>query len=37
MVYIRMGDSAMNLPDFLTLDTDGYIHVSGHRIGLQEL
>ncbi|MGI8979842.1 MAG: DUF433 domain-containing protein [Pirellulaceae bacterium] len=27
----------MNLPDFLTLDADGHIHVTGHRIGLQDL
>ena len=27
----------MNLPDFLTLDAEGHIHVSGHRIGLQDL
>ena len=27
----------MNLPDFLTRDPDGYIHLTGHRIGLQHL
>ncbi|MBC8871827.1 MAG: DUF433 domain-containing protein [Planctomycetes bacterium] len=27
----------MNLPDFLTQDPDGYIHLTGHRIGLQHL
>ncbi len=27
----------MNLPDYLTQDADGYIHVIGHRIGLQDL
>ena len=27
----------MNLPDYLTLDADGHIHVMGHRIGLQDL
>ena len=27
----------MNLPDFLVQDADGYIHVTGHRIGLQDL
>jgi uncharacterized protein (DUF433 family) len=27
----------MTLPEFLTQDTDGYIHVTGHRIGLQDL
>jgi uncharacterized protein (DUF433 family) len=27
----------MTLPDFLTQDPDGYIHVTGHRIGLQDL
>ena len=27
----------MNLPSFLTQDTDGFIHVTGHRIGLQHL
>jgi uncharacterized protein (DUF433 family) len=27
----------MNLPDFLTQDADGYIHVTRHRIGLQDL
>ena len=27
----------MTLPDFLTRDPDGYIHVTGHRIGLQDL
>ncbi len=27
----------MTLPDFLTQDADGTIHVTGHRIGLQDL
>lgn len=27
----------MNLPDFLTRDNAGFIHVTGHRIGLQHL
>lgn len=27
----------MVLPDFLTQDPDGFIHVTGHRIGLQHL
>ena len=27
----------MYLPEYLTHDADGYIHVSGHRIGLQDL
>ena len=27
----------MNLPDYLTLDADGHIHLTGHRIGLQDL
>ena len=27
----------MLLPDFLTQDPDGYIHVTDHRIGLQDL
>jgi uncharacterized protein (DUF433 family) len=27
----------MTLPDFLTRDADGYIHVTGHRIGLQDV
>jgi uncharacterized protein (DUF433 family) len=27
----------MQLPDFLTEDPDGYIHVTGRRIGLQTL
>ena len=27
----------MNLPEFLEKDADGYVHVSGHRIGLQDL
>ncbi len=25
------------LPDFLTCDADGFIHLSGHRIGLQDV
>jgi uncharacterized protein (DUF433 family) len=27
----------MNLPDFLRQDDDGWIHVTGHRIGLEHL
>jgi uncharacterized protein (DUF433 family) len=27
----------MNLPDFLTQDPDGYIHLSGHRIGRDDV
>ena len=27
----------MTLPDYLTQGADGYIHVTGHRIGLQDL
>ena len=27
----------MTLPEYLTQDADGYIHVTGHRIGLQDL
>jgi uncharacterized protein (DUF433 family) len=27
----------MTLPDYLTQDADGYIHVTGHRVGLQDL
>jgi uncharacterized protein (DUF433 family) len=27
----------MTLPEFLSQDADGYIHVAGHRIGLQDL
>jgi uncharacterized protein (DUF433 family) len=27
----------MNMPDYLTQDNDGYIHVTGHRVGLQDL
>lgn len=27
----------MTLPDFLSQDADGYIHMAGHRIGLQDL
>jgi uncharacterized protein (DUF433 family) len=27
----------MNLPDFLVQDTDGFIHLAGHRIGLQDV
>lgn len=27
----------MNLPEFLTQDSKGFIHVAGHRIGLQHL
>jgi uncharacterized protein (DUF433 family) len=27
----------MTLPEFLIQDSDGYIHLTGHRIGLQDL
>lgn len=27
----------MTLPDFLTEDPDGFLHVTGHRIGLEHL
>ena len=27
----------MTLPEYLTQDADGHIHVTGHRIGLQDL
>ena len=27
----------MTLPDFLTQDSAGYVHLSGHRIGLQDI
>lgn len=27
----------MILPDFLTQDEDGYIHVTGHRVGLGDI
>jgi hypothetical protein len=27
----------MNLPSFLEQDSDGFVHVAGHRIGLQHL
>ncbi len=27
----------VNLPDFLTKDSDGFIHVNAHRIGLEHL
>jgi len=27
----------MTLPDFLTQDDDGFIHLTGHRIGLEHL
>ncbi len=27
----------MNLPEYLTRDADGYIHVAGHRIGLGDV
>ena len=31
------GAKTVNLPGFLQQDTDGFIHVTGHRIGLQHL
>ena len=27
----------MDLPEFLTRDSDGYVHVTGHRIGLGDI
>ena len=27
----------MKLPDFLVQDADGYIHLAGHRIGVQDV
>lgn len=27
----------MNVPSFLTQDPDGFVHVTGHRVGLQHL
>jgi uncharacterized protein (DUF433 family) len=27
----------MNLPDYLTQDPDGYIRLTGHRIGIQDV
>ena len=27
----------MTFPDFITRDPDGYIHLSGHRIGIQDV
>jgi uncharacterized protein (DUF433 family) len=27
----------MELPEFLTRDSDGYIHLTGHRIGLDDI
>jgi len=27
----------MTLPDFLTKDDDGFVHLTGHRIGLEHL
>ena len=27
----------MGLPDFLTQDSDGYTHVTGHRVGLHDV
>lgn len=30
-------EDIMILPEFLSQDADGYIHVAGHRIGLQDL
>jgi uncharacterized protein (DUF433 family) len=27
----------MSLPDFLTQDSDGHIHVTGHRVGLHDV
>ena len=30
-------DPAMIMPDYLTEDEHGYIHVTGHRVGLQDV
>jgi len=30
-------EDTMTLADYLTRDADGYIHVTGHRIGLQDV
>jgi uncharacterized protein (DUF433 family) len=27
----------MNLPDFITRDDDGFVHLNGHRIGLHHI
>jgi uncharacterized protein (DUF433 family) len=27
----------MNLPDWITRDSDGYLHFTGHRIGLEDV
>jgi hypothetical protein len=35
--FSRKGFTAMDLPDFLTQDDGGYVHVAGHRVGLGEL
>src|SRR5947209_7874398 len=31
------GFTAMDLPDFLTQDDYGHVHVAGHRVGLGEI
>lgn len=33
----KNGAKTVKLPSFLEQDTDGFIHVTGHRIGLQHL
>jgi uncharacterized protein (DUF433 family) len=32
-----MGGSVMHLPEFLSQDTRGYIHLLGHRVGLDDV
>ncbi len=27
----------MELPEFLTRDSDGYVHITGHRIGVEDI
>src|SRR5947209_697623 len=34
---VVQGGCGMNLPDFLTEDAYGHIHVTGHRIGLNDV
>ena len=33
----QTGDQVVILPNFLTQDPDGFIHVTGHRVGLQHI
>lgn len=37
MVPTLPGADAVTLPEFLTRDPDGFIHLTGHRVGLQHL